>query len=58
MADLLKPEYKGKFALAGDPRISNQAFLTVLAASLAIGGKGGDVGPGLKYFAKMTRPAT
>lgn len=54
-ADLLKPEYKGKFALAGDPRISNQAFLTVLAASLANGGTLNDVGPGLQYFARMNK---
>jgi putative spermidine/putrescine transport system substrate-binding protein len=54
-ADLLKPEYKGKFALAGDPRISNQAFLTVLAASLANGGTLNNVGPGLQYFARMNK---
>jgi len=54
-ADLLKPQYKGKFALAGDPRISNQAFLTVLAASLANGGSVNDLGPGLDYFANMNK---
>jgi len=54
-ADLLKPEYKGKFALAGDPRISNQAFLTVLAASLANGGTVDNLTPGLEYFAKMNK---
>jgi putative spermidine/putrescine transport system substrate-binding protein len=54
-ADLLKPEYKGKFALAGDPRISNQAFLTVVAASLANGGSLENVGPGLQYFAKLNK---
>ena len=54
-ADLLKPEYKGKFALAGDPRVSNQAFLTVLAASLANGGSVDDLGPGLQFFAKMNK---
>ncbi|HTX71560.1 MAG TPA: extracellular solute-binding protein [Rectinemataceae bacterium] len=53
--DLLKPEYKGKFALAGDPRISNQAFLTVVAASLANGGSLTNVKPGLEYFAKMNK---
>jgi len=53
--DLLKPEYKGKFALAGDPRISNQAFLTVVAASLANGGSLENVGPGLQYFAKLNK---
>jgi putative spermidine/putrescine transport system substrate-binding protein len=54
-SDLLKPAYKGKFALAGDPRISNQAFLTVLAASLANGGTASDVDPGLQYFAKLNK---
>lgn len=54
-SDLLKPEYKGKFALAGDPRISNQAFLTVVAASLANGGSLENVGPGLQYFAKLNK---
>ena len=54
-SDLLKPEYKGKFALAGDPRISNQAFLTVVAASLANGGSLENVGPGLQFFAKLNK---
>ena len=54
-ADLLKPESKGKFALAGDPRISNQAFMTVLAASIANGGSVEDLEPGLQYFANMNK---
>ncbi|HUX39227.1 MAG TPA: extracellular solute-binding protein [Rectinemataceae bacterium] len=54
-ADLLKPEYKGLFALSGDPRISAQAYMTVIAASLANGGSLKDVGPGLQYFAKMNK---
>ena len=33
-ADLLKPEYAGQVALAGDPRASNQAILAVLAAGM------------------------
>src|ERR1035437_3850391 len=36
--DLLKPEYKGQVALTGDPRSSNQAAQTVIAAALANGG--------------------
>ena len=52
-ADLLKPEYKGKIALAGDPRTSNQAFLTVAAASLANGGSFSNIMPGLNFFKKM-----
>lgn len=33
-ADLLKPEYKGQIALAGDPRSSNQAIQSVLNSLL------------------------
>jgi putative spermidine/putrescine transport system substrate-binding protein len=55
-SDLLKPELKGKFAISGDPRISAQAYMTVVAASLANGAKKpSDVGPGLDYFAKMNK---
>ncbi len=54
-ADLLKPEYAGQVALAGDPRASNQAILSVLAAGLAEGGKPGtEAGEkGLEFFKKM-----
>jgi putative spermidine/putrescine transport system substrate-binding protein len=51
--DLLKPEYKGKFALAGDPRTSNQAFLTVAAVATATGGSLTNVKPGLEFFKKV-----
>ena len=51
--DLLKPEYKGQIALAGDPRTSNQAFLTVAAAGVANGGSFKDVMPGLQFFKKL-----
>lgn len=52
-ADLLKPEYKGQVALAGDPRLSNQAIQSVEAAALANGGSLDNAQPGLDYFAKM-----
>jgi len=52
-ADLLKPEYKGKFALSGDPRTSNQAIMTIIAASLSQGGSLTNMEPGLKFFDKM-----
>src|SRR6266511_5087615 len=52
-ADLLKPDYKGQIALAGDPRTSNQAILTVYAAALANGGSLDDAKPGLDFFAKL-----
>ncbi|MDR3669867.1 MAG: extracellular solute-binding protein [Holophaga sp.] len=52
-ADLLKPEYKGKVALSGDPRVSNQAFLTVAAAAVANGGSFTNIMPGLAFFKKL-----
>jgi putative spermidine/putrescine transport system substrate-binding protein len=52
-ADLLKPDYKGQIALAGDPRTSNQAILSVYAAALANGGSADDAKPGLDFFAKL-----
>lgn len=56
-SDLLKPQYAGKVALAGDPRASNQALLGVLAAGLAGRAKAGREGgeAGLDYFARLHR---
>jgi putative spermidine/putrescine transport system substrate-binding protein len=52
-SDLLKDEYKGKIALAGDPRTSNQAILAVYAAALATGGSLDDAAPGLQFFKQL-----
>jgi putative spermidine/putrescine transport system substrate-binding protein len=52
-ADLLKPEYKGQVALAGDPRTSAQAQMSVYAAALANGGSLDNVQPGLEFFKKL-----
>lgn len=52
-ADLLKPEYKGQVALAGDPRTSAQAIMGVYAAALANGGDVDNVEPGLDFFAQL-----
>jgi putative spermidine/putrescine transport system substrate-binding protein len=52
-ADLLKPEYKGQFALAGDPRLSAQAQMSVFAAALYNGGAMDKVQPGLDFFKKV-----
>jgi putative spermidine/putrescine transport system substrate-binding protein len=49
-SDLLKPEYKGQVALAGDPTVSNQAISGVWAAGIASGGSLDDAAPGLKFF--------
>lgn len=48
--DLLKEEYSGQVAMAGDPRASNQAIQSVFAASLANGGSLEDAAPGLQFF--------
>lgn len=53
--DLLKPEYKGQVALAGDPRTSNQAILSVYAAALANGGSLDDAAPGLAFFGDLNQ---
>ena len=52
-ADLLKPEYKGQVALAGDPRTSSQAIQAVHAASLANGGSLDDATKGLEFFKQL-----
>jgi ABC-type Fe3+ transport system, periplasmic component len=52
-SDLLKPEYKGQVALAGDPTVSNQAMSGVWAAALASGGSLDDATPGLAFFKKL-----
>lgn len=52
-SDLLDPQYQGQVALAGDPRVSNQAVFAVFAAALANGGSLDDAQPGLEYFAQL-----
>jgi putative spermidine/putrescine transport system substrate-binding protein len=52
-SDLLKDEYKGKIALAGDPRSSSQAIQTVHAAALANGGSLDDATKGLDFFKEL-----
>ena len=52
-ADLLKPEYRGQVALAGDPRTSNQAIQSVYAAALANGGSLDNPQPGLDFFKEL-----
>jgi putative spermidine/putrescine transport system substrate-binding protein len=51
-ADLMKPEYAGQVALAGDPRASNQAILGVLAAGMSTGAAPGEAAgkAGLEFF--------
>ncbi len=53
--DLAKPEYNGQFALSGDPRTSNQAILSIQAASLANGGTLADPTAGLDLMAQVNQ---
>ncbi len=52
-SDLLKDEYKGKIALAGDPRSSSQAILAVFASGLANGGSLDNAQAGLDFFKQL-----
>ncbi len=52
-SDLLKPEYKGQIALAGDPTGSGQAINAVWAAALGNGGSLDDAMPGLEFFKQL-----
>ncbi|MFD5117199.1 MULTISPECIES: ABC transporter substrate-binding protein [unclassified Streptomyces] len=54
-ADLLKPEYKGKVALNGNPNKSGSAFGGVYAAALANKGSFTDIQPGIDFFGKLKK---
>lgn len=54
-ADLLRPEYKGKVALNGNPTKSGSAFGGVYAAALANKGSFADIQPGIDFFAKLRK---
>ena len=51
--DLLKPEYKGKVALNGDPTQAGAAFSGVMMVALSQGGSVDDVAPGVEFFRKL-----
>jgi putative spermidine/putrescine transport system substrate-binding protein len=53
--DLLKPAYKGKVALNGDPTQAAAAFNGVVAASLDNGGSADDIAPGVKFFGDLKK---
>jgi len=55
VADLLKPEYKGKVALNGDPTQAGAAFGGVQMAALAGGGTVEDIAPGVEFFGKLKK---
>jgi len=54
-ATLLGASYFNRVALAGDPRLSDQAIQTVYAAALASGGSLANAAPGLDFFAKLQK---
>ena len=45
VADLMKPEFKGKVALNGDPTQAGAAFSGVMMAAIANGGSADDIAP-------------
>jgi putative spermidine/putrescine transport system substrate-binding protein len=53
--DLLKPQFKGKVALNGDPTQAGAAFSGVMMASVLSGGSAGDLKPGVDFFAKLKK---
>jgi putative spermidine/putrescine transport system substrate-binding protein len=53
--DLLKPEYKGKVALNGDPTKAGAAFAGVQMVSLAEGGSAGDITKGVDFFKNLKK---
>jgi putative spermidine/putrescine transport system substrate-binding protein len=55
VADLLKPAYKGKVALNGDPTQAGAAFSGVQMVALANGGSAGDIAPGVDFFGKLKK---
>jgi len=51
--DLLKPAYKGKVALNGDPTKAGAAFSGVVMAALSQGGTADDISKGVAFFASL-----
>ena len=56
--DLLKPEYKGKVALNGNPKQANAALNGVMMVNLAEGGTLDDISKGVDFFHKMKQAGT
>jgi putative spermidine/putrescine transport system substrate-binding protein len=55
LKDLLKPAYKNKVALNGNPLTSNSAVSGVFAAALANGGSVRNIEPGIDFFRKLKK---
>jgi putative spermidine/putrescine transport system substrate-binding protein len=55
VADLLKPEYKNKVALNGDPTQANAALNGVMMAGLGSGGTISDISKGVDFFKQLKK---
>ena len=53
LTPLLKPEYRGKVALNGDPTQAGAAFSGVMMVALSQGGSADDIAPGVEFFTKL-----
>ena len=51
--DLMKPEFKGKGALNGDPTQAGSGFSGVMMVAISQGGSPDDVAPGVEFFRKL-----
>jgi putative spermidine/putrescine transport system substrate-binding protein len=51
--DLLKPEFRGKVALNGNPTQAAAGFYGVMMAALANGGSADDIAPGVEFFRQL-----
>jgi len=55
VSDLLKPAYKGKVALNGDPTQAGAGFSGVVMAAVANGGSADNIAPGVKFFSQLKK---
>jgi putative spermidine/putrescine transport system substrate-binding protein len=55
VTDLLKPEFKGKVALNGDPTQAGAAFNGVVMAALGNGGSADDISKGVAFFTQLKK---
>lgn len=53
VGDLLKPEYRGKVGLNGNPTQAAAGFNGVMMAALANGGSADDIAPGVEFFRQL-----
>ena len=51
--DLLKPVFKGKVAINGDPMVSGAGLNSIFMVNLALGGTFDDISPAVAWFKKL-----